>query len=70
MPSYSQAHENLGDVYLRMAVRAYEPASRATAAGEASRNKLTLARELLARVVPGAPVTPIPPGGPSTAAPK
>ncbi len=70
LPSYSLAHENLGDVYLRMAVRAYERAGRATAAGDAARNKLMLARELLARVIPGTPVTPSPPGGPSTATPK
>ena len=33
LPSYSRAHENLGGVYLRRAVRAYERASRAPAAG-------------------------------------
>ncbi len=47
-PGYRTAHENLGDVYLRLAVRAWESAA-GTAGGDASlRRKLKLARELVA----------------------
>jgi tetratricopeptide (TPR) repeat protein len=55
LPSYALAHENLGDVYLRLAERAYLRATDADAGNRAARDKLALARELLARVSPTRP---------------
>jgi len=54
LPGYALAHENLGDLYLRMAARAYERAAglAAGAAGESPRAKLGLTRELLQRLAP------------------
>ncbi len=52
LPGYSLAHENLGDVYLRMAARAYERAAGLDSGAAKARNKLALARELLARIAP------------------
>jgi Flp pilus assembly protein TadD len=62
LPSYALAHENLGDIYLRMAIRAWETAEYLKPA-EASRlrARLSLARELSLRL--GAPA-------PNEAAPK
>lgn len=72
LPSYSLAYENLGDVYLRMAVRSYERASRpaGSSVNEAARGKLALARELMNKVVPPAPSPAPQSGSPSTAAPR
>jgi Flp pilus assembly protein TadD len=46
-PSYATAHENLGDVYVRLAVQSYE---RARGTGADLQRKLQLARQLLLRV--------------------
>ena len=46
-PSYAVAHENLGDVFVRLALRAFERAS-ATRSDEALQRKLRLTRELAA----------------------
>ncbi len=53
LPGYALAHENLGDVYLRMAARAYERAGQLDPKNVDSRNKLALAREMLNKVAPG-----------------
>ncbi len=53
LPSYPLAHENLGDVYLRMAARAYEQATTLAPAADSPRTKLRLSRALLARIAPG-----------------
>ena len=45
-PDYRTAHENLGDVYLRLAMRAYERAAQGAQTGSALANKLRQAREL------------------------
>lgn len=45
-PSYSTAHENLGDVFVRLAQRAYERAGGAGRGSPALEHKLKLAREL------------------------
>ena len=45
LPAYALAHENLGDVYLRMAARAYEQAGRADPTNASSRRRLEAARE-------------------------
>ena len=55
LPGYALAHENLGDVYLRMAVRAYERATQIDPRAGPAKEKLALARELLLRVAPKAP---------------
>ncbi len=52
LPGYALAQENLGDVYLRMAARAYERAGQLDPRNSASRDKLALARELLTRIAP------------------
>jgi Flp pilus assembly protein TadD len=49
VPTYALAHENLGDVLLRQAVRAYEQAGRLDPRNESARGKLALARELTGR---------------------
>lgn len=53
LPGYALAHENLGDVYLRMAVRSWERALALNTSNAALGTRLTLARELLARIAPG-----------------
>jgi tetratricopeptide (TPR) repeat protein len=50
VPTYALAHENLGDVLLQQAARAYEQAGRLDPRNESTRSKLTLARELIGRV--------------------
>ncbi len=45
-PAYRTAHENLGDVYIRLAQRAYEAAINAQGAEPALKTKLRLVREL------------------------
>ena len=52
LPSYALAHENLGDIHLRLAERAYERATKADATNRAAREKLALARELVSKVSP------------------
>ena len=46
LPSYALAHDNLGDVYLRMAVRSWEQAQK-LAPSDALSRKLGMARQLL-----------------------
>lgn len=71
LPSYSLANENLGDIHLRLAERAYQRAVRADAANRAAREKLALARELVSRVSPGGqrPATAPAPAAPAAAVP-
>jgi len=52
LPTYALAHENLGDIHLRLAERAYLRASSADATNRAAREKLALARELVAKISP------------------
>ncbi len=49
VPTYALAHENLGDVLLQQAARAYEQAGRLDPRNESARGKLALARELIGR---------------------
>ncbi len=49
VPTYALAHENLGDVLLQQAARAYEQAARLDPRNESARSKLSLARELIGR---------------------
>ena len=45
-PAYRTAHENLGDVFVRLAQRAYEAATSGPSAEPALKTKLRLVREL------------------------
>ena len=64
LPGYALAHENLGDLYLRMAERSWERASRADARNRSAPAKLALAREMMARIA--APASSAPAAAPST----
>lgn len=50
VPTYALAHENLGDIHLQLAARAYEQAGRLDARNQSTRSKLAMARELITRV--------------------
>ena len=47
-PSYATAHENLGDLYVKLASQAYDKAARLEGGSKAAKTKLSLTRELLA----------------------
>lgn len=49
-PAYALAQENLGDLHLRLAARAYERALQADARSASARAKLDMARDLIARI--------------------
>ncbi|MCL4747411.1 MAG: tetratricopeptide repeat protein [Burkholderiaceae bacterium] len=53
LPGYALAHENLGDLYLRLAARSYQRATDLDAQAPSPRHKLAMARELIARLTPG-----------------
>jgi tetratricopeptide (TPR) repeat protein len=46
-PSYSVAHENLGDVYAKLASQAYDKALQLDSSNRATQSKLSLIRELI-----------------------
>ncbi len=53
-PSYATAHENLGDIYAKMASRAYNQALELDTSNQTAREKLSLVNELIsAPAVPG-----------------
>ncbi|MEK9775844.1 MAG: tetratricopeptide repeat protein [Quisquiliibacterium sp.] len=54
LPGYALAHENLGDVYARMALRAYERAAELDPRSDSTRQRLGLARDFLKRALPAA----------------
>lgn len=56
-PGYATAHENLGDIYAKMASQAYERALQLDQGNAAAQAKLTLLKELLSRT----PLNPISP---------
>lgn len=58
-PSYALAHENLGDLHIRLAARAYERALQAEPDNPRARERLALATEL-ARQVQGQSATVLP----------
>ncbi len=58
LPAYALAQENLGDVYVRMAARAYERAGQLDPRSTAARDKLALARELVSRLAPAPSAAP------------
>lgn len=47
-PAYATAHENLGDIYARMASRAYDKALQLDSSNVTAQNKLALIKELIA----------------------
>lgn len=49
-PGYALAHENLGDLYLRLAERAYQRAGQSEPTDAGLRAKLALAREWIERI--------------------
>lgn len=57
-PSYATAHENLGDVYAKLASQAYSRALQLDAGNTAVQPKLALIRELFSRTSPGAAAAP------------
>jgi len=46
-PSYATAHENLGDIYARMASQSYDKALQIDSANASAQNKLAMIRELM-----------------------
>lgn len=58
LPGYALAHENLGDVHLRLAVRAWERAASLDPTGARVGERLALARALLARIAQPPPAAP------------
>jgi len=70
-PSYATAHENIGDVYTRLASQAYNKALQLDSSNLAVPPKLALIREVfkpnLANPRPGAAVTPVAPVAPPVA---
>lgn len=54
-PSYAIAHENLGDVYAKMASEAYDKALQLDRGNKTAQSKLSLIRELFSSGMPGRP---------------
>lgn len=67
-PSYATAHENLGDVYLRLAAQSYAQALQLNAGATTAAAKLARLRALSLAAVPGA-TTPSPAAAPTLAPP-
>jgi tetratricopeptide (TPR) repeat protein len=78
-PSYAIAHENLGDVYAKMASEAYDKALQLDRGNKTAQTKLSLIRELFSSTAPAKPpvsgtvsepanVSATPPSTPPTAA--
>ena len=62
LPSYALARENLGDIYLQLAIRAYRDAGRLDAGNLSARRKLAIAREMFAKLPSPSVSTPPRPG--------
>ena len=62
LPSYALARENLGDVYLQLAIRAYQDAGRLDTGNLSARRKLSIAREMFAKLPSPSASTPPRPG--------
>lgn len=59
-PSYATAHENLGDIYARLASQAYDKALQIDSSNSSAQNKLALIRDLMSTASrPGKPSKPI-----------
>ncbi|WP_079433650.1 tetratricopeptide repeat protein [Zoogloea sp. LCSB751] len=59
-PSYATAHENLGDIYARLASQAYDKALSLDSSNAAAQSKLSMIREIMsispAKAIPQSPV--------------
>jgi tetratricopeptide (TPR) repeat protein len=61
-PSYATAHENLGDIYARMASQAYDKALQLDSSNKAAQTKLSMIRDLItASARTSSPATATPP---------
>ncbi|MDH4216966.1 MAG: tetratricopeptide repeat protein, partial [Gallionella sp.] len=69
-PSYATAHENLGDIYARMASQAYDRALQLDRGNIATQSKLAMIQELYSGAAPGKTPPPSPPAVPAAAADK
>jgi tetratricopeptide (TPR) repeat protein len=59
-PSYATAHENLGDIYARLASQAYDKALQIDSSNSSAQNKLALIRDLMSTASrPGKPSKPV-----------
>jgi len=59
-PSYATAHENLGDIYARLASQAYDRALQIDSSNSSAQNKLALIRDLMSTTGrPGKPGKPV-----------
>jgi Flp pilus assembly protein TadD len=70
VPGYALAHENLGDIHLQLAARAFEQAARLDPRSATARTRLSLTRELIGRIGTTAPVSTTPRTGATTETPK
>jgi tetratricopeptide (TPR) repeat protein len=68
-PSYATAHENLGDIYARLASQAYSKALQIDGGAVSAQPKLALIRELFNPQAKGQRPTAAPPAAPAPAAP-
>jgi len=57
-PEWAVAHENLGDLYARLAAAQYAQAAKFDRSNKSAPAKLTLARDLLAKAAPPQPKSP------------
>lgn len=69
-PSYSVAHENLGDLYAKLASMAYDKALELDRANTTTQTKLALIRDLFAAPIRAATAEPAPPTPPTPPAPS
>lgn len=75
-PSYATAHENLGDIYAKMASQAYDKALQLDKSNVAAQTKLALVKELFSasgkanRAPAKSPATPAPAPAPAPAKPE
>ncbi len=60
-PSYAVAHENLGDVYAKLASQAYDKALQLDTSNKATQNKLSMIKDLISAAAPAAKPAPASP---------
>lgn len=60
-PSYATAHENLGDIYTRMASQAYDKALQIDSSNTSAQTKLSMIRDLMGNARPGQAAAPAKP---------
>ena len=60
-PSYAVAHENLGDVYAKLASQAYDKALQLDTSNKATQNKLSMIKDLISTAAPATKPAPASP---------